>query len=83
MATRDSLAAWLRDAHAMEGQAIKLLETQIERLESYPEALPRLRQHLDETNTPLRQTAATTGRHPGQRACLSSGRFPKDRCPSP
>jgi ferritin-like metal-binding protein YciE len=52
MATRDpkdSLAAWLRDAHAMEGQAITLLETQIERLESYPEALPRLRQHLSET----------------------------------
>ena len=33
----------------MEGQAITLLETQIERLESYPEALPRLRQHLEET----------------------------------
>lgn len=46
---RDSLVAWLRDAHAMEGQAITLLETQIQRLESYPEALPRLQQHLDET----------------------------------
>jgi ferritin-like metal-binding protein YciE len=46
---RESLTAWLRDAHAMEGQAITLLETQIERLESYPEALPRLRQHLEET----------------------------------
>jgi len=47
--TRDSLAAWLRDAHAMETQAITLLETQLKRLESYPEALPRLRQHLEET----------------------------------
>jgi len=46
---RESLAAWLRDAHAMEGQAISLLETQIQRLESYPEALPRLREHLAET----------------------------------
>ena len=26
---RESLAAWLRDAHAMEGQEISLLETQI------------------------------------------------------
>jgi ferritin-like metal-binding protein YciE len=46
---RESLAAWLRDAHAMEGQAITLLETQINRLDSYPEALPRLRSHLEET----------------------------------
>jgi ferritin-like metal-binding protein YciE len=46
---RESLAAWLRDAHAMEGQAITLLETQIGRLESYPEAVPRLKQHLQET----------------------------------
>jgi ferritin-like metal-binding protein YciE len=46
---RENLAAWLRDAHAMEGQAITLLETQIGRLESYPEAIPRLREHLAET----------------------------------
>lgn len=46
---RDSLAAWLRDAHAMEGQAETLLQTQIDRLKSYPEALPRLRSHLEET----------------------------------
>lgn len=46
---RDNLITWLRDAHAMEGQAISLLETQIQRLEDYPEALPRLRQHLEET----------------------------------
>jgi ferritin-like metal-binding protein YciE len=47
--SRENLTNWLRDAYAMEGQAIQLLETQIERLESYPEALPRLRRHLDET----------------------------------
>src|SRR4051794_7042852 len=47
--TRENLSAWLRDAHAMEGQAITLLETQIGRLESYPEAIPRLREHLAET----------------------------------
>jgi ferritin-like metal-binding protein YciE len=39
---RESLAAWLRDAHAMEGQAETFLQTQIDRLENYPEALPRL-----------------------------------------
>ncbi|AHB47696.1 hypothetical protein W911_03575 [Hyphomicrobium nitrativorans NL23] len=46
---RESLAAWLRDAHAMEGQAETLLSTQIERLKNYPEALPRLKAHLEET----------------------------------
>jgi ferritin-like metal-binding protein YciE len=46
---RENLTNWLRDAYAMEGQAIELLETQIKRLENYPEALPRLRRHLDET----------------------------------
>jgi ferritin-like metal-binding protein YciE len=46
---RENLTSWLRDAYAMEGQAIELLEAQINRLESYPEALPRLREHLNET----------------------------------
>ncbi len=46
---RDNLVAWLRDAYAMEGQATQLLESQIQRLDSYPEAQPRLRQHLEET----------------------------------
>jgi ferritin-like metal-binding protein YciE len=46
---RESLAAWLRDAHAMEGQAETFLQTQIDRLKNYPEALPRLQSHLEET----------------------------------
>ena len=46
---RDNLATWLRDAYAMEGQAIELLESQISRLENYPQAQPRLREHLEET----------------------------------
>ncbi|HWK39296.1 MAG TPA: ferritin-like domain-containing protein [Hyphomicrobium sp.] len=46
---RESLIAWLRDAHAMEGQAETFLQTQIERLKNYPEALPRLHSHLEET----------------------------------
>ena len=43
---RENLADWLRDAYAMEGQAISLLKTQIDRLENYPEAVPRLRAQL-------------------------------------
>ena len=46
---REHLIDWLRDAHALEEQAKSLLSTQIDRFKNYPEALPRLRQHLDET----------------------------------
>jgi ferritin-like metal-binding protein YciE len=46
---RENLISWLSDAYAMEAQAIELLETQIKRLENYPEAQPRLREHLQET----------------------------------
>jgi ferritin-like metal-binding protein YciE len=46
---RDHLLVWLRDAYAMEGQAIELLERQIERLEHYPQILAKLEEHLTET----------------------------------
>ena len=46
---RKYLAAWLRNAHAMEGQALTLLETQVGRLEDkYPEIVKRLRSRLVE-----------------------------------
>ncbi len=38
----------LRNAHAMEAQAIELLERQIGRLENYPEMAERMRQHVGE-----------------------------------
>jgi ferritin-like metal-binding protein YciE len=43
------LTQWLRDAHAMEEQAETMLQSQIDRLESYPELRDRLSLHLDET----------------------------------
>lgn len=46
---KEHLIDWLRDAHAMEEQAKSLLNTQLDRIESYPEMRPRLEQHLDET----------------------------------
>ena len=46
---RECLVAWLRDAHAMEVQAESFLQTQIDRLQTYTEAIPRLRAHLEET----------------------------------
>ena len=48
--SRDNLTAWLRDAHAMENQAIEILEKQASRLEHYPELRAKVRTHLDETH---------------------------------
>jgi ferritin-like metal-binding protein YciE len=50
MATHEeNLLDWLRDAHAMEQQAEKMLSAQSERLEHYPELKARIDQHLQET----------------------------------
>jgi ferritin-like metal-binding protein YciE len=47
MATpQEHLLDWLRDAHAMEQQAEKMLRAQSERLEHYPKLKTRIDQHL-------------------------------------
>lgn len=38
-----------RNAHAVEKQALQLIERQLERVENYPDVAQRLRQHLAET----------------------------------
>jgi ferritin-like metal-binding protein YciE len=48
--SRENLTAWLRDAHAMENQAIEILEKQANRLEHYPELRAKVRSHLEETH---------------------------------
>lgn len=45
----EHLLDWLRDAHAMEQQAEKMLTAQAERLEHYPELRERIEQHITET----------------------------------
>ncbi len=45
----DHIIDWLRDAHAMEKQAIELLEKQAKRTENYPEMQMRVEQHLQES----------------------------------
>jgi ferritin-like metal-binding protein YciE len=50
MATpKENLLDWLRDAHAMEQQAEKMLKAQSERLEHYPQLKARIDQHIQET----------------------------------
>jgi ferritin-like metal-binding protein YciE len=46
---RDLYITGLINAHAVENQAIQLLQRQVERLESYPAMEQRLRQHIEES----------------------------------
>jgi ferritin-like metal-binding protein YciE len=43
------LLHWLRDAYAMEKQALEMCERQSERIENYPELKARITQHVEET----------------------------------
>lgn len=49
MDTQDTVFDWLRDAHAMERQSIKIFEDLAERLEHYPELRARVEKHIFET----------------------------------
>ncbi len=40
----------LRNAHAVEKQALSIMTPQVERIENYPEVADRLRAHIDETH---------------------------------
>jgi len=46
---REHLIHWLRDAYAMEKQALEICERQSERIEHYPELRQRIAQHATET----------------------------------
>ncbi len=50
-AKKDQLLDWLRDAHAMEIQAEKMLQGQASRIENYPQLKARIEQHIDETRS--------------------------------
>jgi ferritin-like metal-binding protein YciE len=47
---RSIFVTGLRDAHALENQALSIINRQIERLENYPDVAARLRSHVEETN---------------------------------
>ncbi|HSX85458.1 MAG TPA: DUF892 family protein [Cellvibrio sp.] len=47
------LLDWLRDAHAMEQQAEKMLANMAERLEHYPALRQRIELHIEETHAQL------------------------------
>ncbi|MDP9196327.1 MAG: ferritin-like domain-containing protein [Pseudomonadota bacterium] len=46
---RQNLVHWLRDAYAMEHQAIEMMERQADRIKNYPELKERISRHVQET----------------------------------
>lgn len=44
---KDLLITWLRDAYAMETQAIEMLERQVDRIERYPDVLAKAKEHTE------------------------------------
>lgn len=48
---KDRLTQWLRDAHAMEEQAETMLNSQVKRLENYPQLRDGFARHLEETRS--------------------------------
>jgi ferritin-like metal-binding protein YciE len=46
---REHVLDWLRDAYAMEQQALETCERQVERIENYPDLKDRIARHADET----------------------------------
>ena len=46
--SRENLTTWLRDAYAMENEAIEIFKKQVSRLEHYPELRAKVSSHLDE-----------------------------------
>ncbi len=43
----------LQNAHALENQALELMNRQVERIENYPEIKAKLEQHIQETHTQI------------------------------
>jgi ferritin-like metal-binding protein YciE len=63
MSPETELRTWLRDAHAMEMQAIQILENQARRIETYPDLRGRILEHLEETRTQAEMLEGCIERH--------------------
>lgn len=52
---RDVFVLGLKNAHAMEKQALSIMEPQVKRLEHYPDLSQRLQSHISETETQIQR----------------------------
>lgn len=59
---RENYLSWLRDAHAMEQQAVSMLEGLSGRIESYPAIKARIDRHIGETRGQIEEVAGVLAR---------------------
>lgn len=52
-AATDIYTTGIRNAHAMENQALSIMRPQVDRLEHYPDMAARLQRHIEETEAQL------------------------------
>ncbi len=50
---RELFVSGLRNAHAVEKQALSIITPQVNRIVNYPEVADRLRLHINETNSQI------------------------------
>ena len=50
---RDIFVTGLKNAHAMENQALSIMKPQVKRIENYPEVAAKLEQHISETEVQI------------------------------
>ena len=60
---QDTYITGLKNAHALETQAVQLLSRQLERIESYPEMAAKLREHLAESEEQAKRLEQLLERH--------------------
>lgn len=71
--TRETLLAWLRDAHAMEKQAIEMLENQASRIENYPEMKQKVQSHLETSRRQAERVEECIRRLDGDTSTIKEG----------
>lgn len=54
-ARRSLFVTGLKNAHAMENQAVSIIKPQLKRIENYPQVARRLEQHLQETENQMKR----------------------------
>lgn len=52
---RSLFVTGLKNAHAMENQAVSIIKPQLKRIENYPQVARRLEQHLQETENQMKR----------------------------
>ncbi|HEV7371169.1 ferritin-like domain-containing protein [Arenibaculum sp.] len=72
-ADKEILVEWLRDAYALEMQAIDLLTAQVGRLQHYPEVQARLRRHADESRQQANLVRSCLVRHGSDVSVVKTG----------